>query len=132
MQHRFSSSARQALQQASMALCLALGAHCAQAQTAGAADEIKRGRELFMTNGCFSCHGTVGQGGERSGAPRLAPAPHPYEAFRVLVRQPREAMPRFDTRYLSDDQLQAIHRYLSSIEKGPTGADIPVLAALMR
>jgi ubiquinol-cytochrome c reductase cytochrome c subunit len=95
-------------------------------------DEVARGRALYMANGCFSCHGTVGQGGERSGAPRLAPGPYPFEAFRVLVRQPREAMPRFDARYLSDEQLQAIHRYLASIAQGPSAKDIPQLRSLLR
>ncbi len=98
----------------------------------GAADEVERGRELFMANGCFSCHGTVGQGGERGAGPRLAPDPYPLAAFRVLVRTPREAMPRFDVKYLSDEQLQLIHRYLASVPKGPAVKDIPALAGLQR
>ena len=97
----------------------------------GAADGAERGRQLYMTNGCFSCHGTVGQGGERSGAPKLAPETYPFEAFRVLVRTPREAMPRFDPKYLSDEQLRDIHGFLSSVAKGPAAKDIPVLRALM-
>jgi mono/diheme cytochrome c family protein len=98
----------------------------AQAQSGDAA-EVERGRTLFMANGCYSCHGTAGQGGERSGAPKLAPQPYPFEAFKVLVREPREAMPRFDPRYLSDAQLQAIHTYLSSIPKGVSAKDILAL-----
>jgi len=109
------------------ALALAWGSAWAQP-----ADDVERGRQLFMANGCYSCHGTVGQGGERSGAPRLAPEPYPYEAFKVLVRTPREAMPRFDVRYLSDEQLQLIHRYLSAIAKGPAAKDIAALQALAR
>ncbi len=99
---------------------------------AGAVDDVERGHQLFMTNGCFSCHGTVGQGGARSGAPKLAPDTYPFEAFRVLVRTPREAMPRFDVKYVSDEQLQLIHRYLSSIAKGPAAKDIPALQVLQR
>ena len=114
-------------------ICILPGAAAASAQAQPAAtDEVARGRELFMVNGCYSCHGTVGQGGERSGAPKLAPETYPYEAFRVLVRTPREAMPRFDVRYVSDEQLQAIHKYLSSIAKGPAAKDIPILQALSR
>jgi ubiquinol-cytochrome c reductase cytochrome c subunit len=96
------------------------------------ADEVERGRQLFMANGCYSCHGTVGQGGERSAAPRLAPEPYPFEAFKALVRTPREAMPRFDQRYLSDEQLQLIHRYLASIPKGAAAKDIAALQSLGR
>jgi ubiquinol-cytochrome c reductase cytochrome c subunit len=96
------------------------------------ADDVERGRQLFMANGCYSCHGTVGQGGERSAAPKLAPDTYPFEAFRVLVRTPREAMPRFDVKYLSDEQLQLIHRYLSSLPKGPAARDLPALQGLHR
>lgn len=103
----------------------------AQAQ-AQSGNDIERGHALYMANGCFSCHGTVGQGGERSGAPKLAPDTYPYEAFSVLVRTPREAMPRFDVKYLSDEQLQLIHRYLGSIAKGPAAKDIAVLQSLGR
>jgi mono/diheme cytochrome c family protein len=106
---------------------LAVGPALAPAQT----NTAEAGRQLYMQNGCFSCHGTAGQGGERSAAPRLAPGPYPYEAFRALVRTPREAMPRFDVKYLSDDQLRAIHTYLVSINKGPAARDIPVLQGLL-
>ena len=96
----------------------------------GSTDEVERGRQLYMANGCFSCHGTVGQGGERSGAPKLAPQPYPFEAFRALVRTPREAMPRVDVKFVSDEQLQAMHSYLSSISPGPAAKDITPLRAL--
>ena len=116
------------------ALTLSFALTCAAApglaQTT--ADEVERGRQLYMSNGCFSCHGTVGQGGERSGAPRLAPDPYPFEAFSAMVRRPREAMPRYDPRFVSDEQLQTIHRYLASIAKGPAAKDIPQLQAVSR
>ena len=98
----------------------------------GAADDVERGRQLYMANGCFSCHGTVGQGGERSGAPKLAPDTYPFEAFGVLVRTPREAMPRFDVKFVSEEQLQLIHRYLSSVPRGAAARDIPALQGLQR
>lgn len=109
---------------------LTLAASWAQAQPQPATDDVERGRQLFMANGCYSCHGTVGQGGERSAAPRLAPEPYPFEAFKVLVRTPRESMPRFDVRYLSDAQLLQIHRYLSAVPKGLAAKDITVLQSL--
>ena len=95
--------------------------------SAAATDALEQGRRLYMSNGCFSCHGTVGQGGERSGAPKLAPQPYPFEAFRALVRTPREAMPRLDEKFVSDEQLRLMHRYLSSIDKGPAAKDIAAL-----
>ena len=99
----------------------------AAAQTTGG--DAEAGRRLFMSNGCYACHGTVGQGGERSGGPRLAPDPYPYEAIRAIVRHPPEAMPRFDPEYLTDEQLQSIHAYLASIPKGPGAKDVPQLQA---
>jgi ubiquinol-cytochrome c reductase cytochrome c subunit len=101
------------------------------AAQAGATDP-ERGRQLYMGNGCFTCHGTVGQGGERGAGPKLAPDPLAFEAFKALVRQPREAMPRLDARFVSDEQLQEIHRYLASIPKGPPYRDIPALQSIMR
>ena len=49
-----------------------------------------------------------------------------------MVRQPREAMPRLDAKFVSDDQLQSMHRYRVSIAKGPTAKDIPALQAVSR
>jgi ubiquinol-cytochrome c reductase cytochrome c subunit len=109
---------------------LGLSAGWAAAQSA--TDDVERGRQLFMSIGCYSCHGTVGQGGERSAAPRIAPEPYPFEAFKALVRTPREAMQRFDARYLSDEQLRSIHRYLASVPKGPAAKDIAALQSLAR
>ena len=105
----------------------ALAAVAGGAAAQPAATDVEAGRLLFMQNGCFACHGTVGQGGERGAGPRLAPDPYPFEAFKAMVRNPREAMPRFEPRFVSDDQLLAMHRYLSSIPKGPAAKDIPQL-----
>ena len=117
-----------------LALICSTGAQ-AQAVTSpvaprGVADDVERGRQLYMANGCFSCHGTVGQGGERSAGPKLAPDTFPFEAFRALVRTPRDAMPRMDVKHISEEQLRDIHSYLASIAKGPAAKDIPVLRAL--
>lgn len=89
---------------------------------------MERGRLLYRANGCYTCHGALGQGGgERSGVAKLAPEPYPFEALRALVRRPREAMPRRDVKHVSDEQLQLMHRYLSSIQKGPAAKDIAAL-----
>ena len=109
-------------------LAMLLAMNTSQAQTANA--DVERGRQLYMDNGCFSCHGTVGQGSDRSGAPKLAPDPYPYEAFRALVRTPRETMPRLDVKHVNDEQLQLMHRFLVSIPKGVAAKDIAMLQGL--
>src|SRR5713226_10463187 len=54
-------------------------------EKAGAADDSAasgaavRGQKLYMQNMCYTCHGTVGQEGERTG-PKLAPNPFPYRS----------------------------------------------------
>ena len=118
-----------------LALICSTGAQ-AQAVTSpvaprGVADDVERGRQLYMANGCFSCHGTVGQGGERSAGPKLAPEPYPFEAFRALVRTPSGAMPRMDAKHISDEQLRDMHGYLASIAKGAAAKDVPILRALL-
>ncbi|MBC7470514.1 MAG: cytochrome c [Ramlibacter sp.] len=110
-----------------LASALAVAAGSAVAQTA--ASDVETGRQLFMNNGCYTCHGTVGQGSERGVGPRIAPDPYPFEAFKAMVRNPREAMPAFDARFVSDVQLLSIHRYLASIAKGPGARDIAQLRA---
>jgi ubiquinol-cytochrome c reductase cytochrome c subunit len=108
-------------------LACALAAFAAGANAQASASDVERGRQLFMSNGCYSCHGTVGQGGERSAGPRIAPEPFPLEVFKVIVRNGKEGMPRFDARFVSDEQLQSIHQYLASIPKGRSAKDIPLL-----
>lgn len=104
--------------QIGVALALALAAIGGNVSAQSASSDVEAGRKLYMQNGCFACHGTVGQGGERGAGPRIAPEPYPFEAFKAMVRSPREAMPLFDPRFVSDEQLLSIHRYLASIPKG--------------
>jgi ubiquinol-cytochrome c reductase cytochrome c subunit len=108
--------------QLSLALLVALN-------TASAQESVERGRTAFMQMGCYACHGTMGQGGERGAGPKLAPNPFPYEAFAFQTRRPRANMPRYPQEYLSDAQLADIYSYISSIKPGPAAKDIPLLRA---
>ncbi|SNS94413.1 Cytochrome c, mono- and diheme variants [Noviherbaspirillum humi] len=87
----------------------------------------ERGRDLYMKNQCYSCHGTAGQGGERGAGPRLAPNPFPYAAFEMQVRQPRGVMPRYPQQFVSAQDLADIYAYIAGIERGPAAKDIPLL-----
>ena len=78
-----------------------------------------------MTEGCYACHGTVGQGA--STGPKLAPGPIPFAAVQQQVRQPRQDMPRFTPQVLSDQDLADIYAYLQSIQPGPAATTIPIL-----
>lgn len=105
-----------------LALTLACVAMAASAQTQGSAE---RGKKVYLEKWCHSCHGTMGQGGERGAGPRLAPNPFPYEAFAFQTRRPRSSMPRYPVEFLSDQELADIYAYISSI-KAPA-KDIPQL-----
>ena len=114
-----------------LAVCACLVAPAAPAQTAeslGAPPgNAERGQKIFMYQLCYTCHGTVGQGGERGSGPRLYPNPFPWQAFLTQVRKPRQAMPPYTEKNLSDQDLADIYRYLFSTKPSPAANDIPLL-----
>jgi len=95
------------------------------APAAAATREAEQGSALFVSFGCYQCHGHFGQGA--STGPKLAPDPYPFEAFKVFVRTPVARMPPYSENVLSDEQLRRIHAYLQSIETGPAADAIPLL-----
>jgi mono/diheme cytochrome c family protein len=97
------------------------------AQGAWAQGSPERGKKLYQDQWCHSCHGTVGQGGDRGAGPKLAPNPFPYEAFAHQVRRPRSSMPRYAPEFLSEAELADIYAYVGSIKAGPAAKDIPAL-----
>ena len=102
--------------------CIGINAH---AQPAGG--DVARGKALYMTNMCYTCHGTAGQGGDRGSGPRIAYDVWPWEGFVQQVRRPREQMPRYAAQHLPDGDLADIYAYVSSMKRGPKAADIPLL-----
>ena len=97
------------------------------AQAQAPAGDAARGEAAYMKNWCHTCHGTVGQGGDRGSGPRIAYDPWPYEAFAQQVRRPRGVMPRYPTQFLPDSELADIHAYVASVPRGRKAADIPEL-----
>lgn len=93
----------------------------AQTPPAGDADA---GKKLFVSLGCWTCHGYEGQGGA---APRIAPRPLPPAAFTTYVRRPPERMPNYPERFVSDEELGHIHAYLQSRPMPPPIESIPLL-----
>ena len=92
---------------------------------AALAASAEKGKAAFIKNGCWQCHGSVGQG---SGAgAKLAPDPLPVEAFVAFVRTTNLAMPPYSETILSNDDLADIHAYLASIPKPKDYKTIPLL-----
>ena len=89
--------------------------------------DAARGKAAFMRNMCYTCHGTVGQGGDRGSGPRIAYDVWPYEAFAQQTRRPRDVMPRYPVEHLSDADLADIYAYVASQKKGPKASEITLL-----
>ncbi len=94
---------------------LALAPALAAAQHAPSGD-AKKGFAAFMADGCYQCHGTVGQGGQ---GPALARLKLPLAAFDQLVRQPAGSMPAYSEKSLPAAELADIYAYLQSIPLPP-------------
>ncbi|HEY3823021.1 MAG TPA: cytochrome c [Bryobacteraceae bacterium] len=91
----------------------------AQAQSGNA----EKGKQIFMQQGCFRCHGTDGQGGAGR---RLTPNPLPVAALIQYVRKPTGQMPAYTNR-VTDADLTDIRAYLATIAPPKPLKDIPLL-----
>lgn len=111
-------SARRQIGLAVLAAGLVLG-------IASGSSASEKGKALFVKNGCWQCHGFVGQGG--SAGPALAPEVMPLEAMKNFVRNSNRSMPPYREAILSDADLTEIHAYLSSIPKPADPKTIPLL-----
>ena len=91
---------------------------------ASAADAGK-GKDLYVKNGCWQCHGTVGQGG--NAGPKLAPDPMPEETFVSFVRTTNRQMPPYREHVLPNEDLADIYAYLQAQPKAADYKTIPLL-----
>lgn len=111
---------------AGLASLAAAGLLVGQSTALGASAE--NGKMLFMKNGCWQCHGTVGQGSiATSGGKVIAPNPLPYDQFATAVRTTNGAMPPYREAILSNEDLADIHAYLQTIPKPADYKSIPLL-----
>lgn len=104
-----------------MALAIVLAMNQAGALAASA----EEGKTAFVKNGCWQCHGFLGQGGVAG--PKLAPDPKPIEFMAVFVRHTKGPMPPYSEKILSSEDLANIHAYLSSLPKSRDYKTIPLL-----
>ena len=65
-----------------------------------------------MRIGCYQCHGREAQGA--STGPRLGPNPLPLPAFTRAIRTPRNEMPPYSTRILSDGELADVYAFVAA------------------
>lgn len=94
------------------------------AQTAPAGN-AETGRKLWVSVGCWQCHGYEGQGG--AAGPRLAARNLPFAGFSAYVRRPTNQMPPYTEKVLPTADLAHIHAFLQSRPAPPPVASIPLL-----
>lgn len=87
---------------------------------------VANGQRLFMTYGCYACHGTTGAGGGIAG-PRIAPDPLPLVAVKTKLRTASGRMPVFSEAVLKDSEILDIYAYLQSIPASRSARDIGLL-----
>jgi mono/diheme cytochrome c family protein len=91
------------------------------------AGNAQKGKKIFVSDGCYECHGREGQGATQTGAPRIGPPPVPFGVFESFVRKPINNMPPYTKKVVSDQDLADIYAFLKSIPMPPKGKDIPLL-----
>ncbi len=89
------------------------------------AADAGKGKLAYEKNGCWQCHGFVGQGGVTG--PKLAPDPKPFEVLNAFVRYTTGTMPPYPETILSKQDMDDIYAYLKSIPKSRDYKSIPQL-----
>jgi mono/diheme cytochrome c family protein len=104
---------------------VAAAAVLVMSQGAALAASADKGKTAYVKNGCWQCHGYVGQGG--AAGPKLAPDPLAVEALTAFVHFTNGRMPPYPEAILSNADLADIHAYLQSIPKTADYKSIPLL-----
>jgi mono/diheme cytochrome c family protein len=99
----------------------------ARAQDAPPGDAAN-GQRVYLADGCFTCHGRVGQGGNYYGTtPTLAKTELPFEGFKQQVREPVRVMPAYTAAVLSDQEVADIYAFLQTLTGRRPAKDFPIL-----
>jgi mono/diheme cytochrome c family protein len=90
------------------------------AQSAATGDAA-RGKQLYLADGCYACHGTTGAGGGFSG-PKLAHDGLSPAAILQQLRQPQAQMPAYTEKVVPDQDAADIIAYIQSLSATPAPA----------
>ena len=96
----------------------------AQTRDANAEGNAVSGKELFLKNYCWSCHGYGGAGAVTG--PRLAQTQFTRQGFIDFLRDPGR-MPPYRVEVLSDSEASDIFAYIRTFPAPPPLEDIPLL-----
>jgi len=90
--------------------------------------DTAHGKQIFLSLGCFTCHGRSGQGGALNGpAPILAQTALPFDAFKGQLRSPSNDMPAYSEVLVSDKDVADIYAFVESLPGPRSPKDIPIL-----
>jgi mono/diheme cytochrome c family protein len=90
--------------------------------------DVANGKCLYLADGCFTCHGRFGQGGNFNGpAPLVAKTEMPFEAFEAQLRNPANDMPAYSDALLSHQDIADIYAYVESLPGARPAKDISIL-----
>jgi mono/diheme cytochrome c family protein len=107
--------------------CSAAAALAAHAQEAPRGDPV-RGKQIYLAENCFTCHGRVGQGGAyNTPAPPLAKTAMPFEGFLGQMRNPSNDMPAYAAQVMSDQAVADVYAYMQSLPGPRDPKDIAIL-----
>jgi len=109
-----------------LAMLLSASSLFAQAPGQTPAGSVDQGYKAYMKYQCYTCHGTIGQGGGAAG-PRIAPNPSPWAAFELQMRKPRMDMPAYREPFVSAQEVADMYAYLLTVKPSPAAKDIPLL-----
>jgi ubiquinol-cytochrome c reductase cytochrome c subunit len=93
--------------------------------TQPSAQTVEEGRKLFVSYGCYQCHGYEAQGG--AAGPRIGPRPLPYAGLSRYVRRPAGQMPPYTEKLLTDADLQKIYAFVQTRPAPKPVESIPLL-----
>src|SRR5262249_19129629 len=113
-------------------LAMAQSGPAAQARPQ-AAGNVQNGKKIFAAQKCEMCHGPMGEGGAGDvGGPQIGPPRLALPMFVDFVRNPKDPMPSFTAKEVSDADLADVYAFLKSMtppaqaapasSSGPTGA----------
>jgi mono/diheme cytochrome c family protein len=99
----------------------------ARAQDAPQGDAAA-GKQLYLSTGCFYCHGRSGQGGAYNReAPSLAKTIVPYLGFKQQLRSPSGDMPAYAETVMSEKNLADIYAFLQALPGRRDAKDFTIL-----
>lgn len=104
---------------------LALVVAVVAAGASSTATASEKGKQLFVRNGCWQCHGFVGQGG--IAGPALRPNVMPLDAMSNFIRNSKRQMPPYSEAMLPSADLAEIHAYLTSVPAPADPKSVPLL-----